>query len=128
MACGQQQIGLATQKRGDLHNVADGGHISTLIGGVNICQHRTTNRILDRLHHLKPGINAKPTLAPKGRAVRLVKAAFEHELRTRSGTIFGHLPRNHLRVIAAFKLAGASDNQKGGVVADRQVTDRNSMH
>ena len=70
----------------------------------------------------------KTAFAAQRRAVGLVIRAFEDELRTMGCANLGHLACDHLRVVCAFQLAGASNHQKRVVIADRKVTDIYIMH
>ncbi len=127
LAGGQQKIGLPRQERRDLDHIHHRRRLARLARVMDIGQDRHPHRP-HRLQHLQPGLQPQAALARQRGAVGLVIAGLEHILRPGGGTGLRHSPRDHLRVVQAFQLAGARDDQKRPVVADAQVADPDLDH
>ena len=123
VACGQQHVGLAAQEGGDLQDVGHFGSNRALAFGMHIGQHRHADGLAHRLQRLQPGVDAHAAHAGQRGAVGLVVGRLEHILRACGIAGFFHLACDHLRVVDAFQLAGASNQCQRTVIADGQIGD-----
>ena len=95
---------------------------------MHIRQHRHIIGAGHGLQDLQTLFDAQTALAREGGAVGLVIAGLEDELRASRVTGFFQDACDHLRVVFALQLAGASDHGEGTVVADGQVANAQLGH
>ena len=74
------EVGLASQKRRDLQDVADSGSRRGLIPLVNVGQKGKPRGSFDLRQNLEPRCEARPAETVDAGAIGLIEARFEHEL------------------------------------------------
>src|SRR5262245_37313201 len=109
---GPQQIGLATEERGDLQDVRDLGRLVGLMSFVNVGDDGRADFVLDLSQYAQPFFHSQAAKRAGGRAVCFVVRGFEDERDVEPRRDARNLAGHHHRVIFRFDHAWAGDQEE----------------
>ena len=124
----QQQVGLPAQKGRDLEHVHGLGGSGTLLGGVNVGQHRDVAALAHFGQDRQRPLQAQATFAAQAGAVGLVEAGLVDQANSELVRDFLDRLRHFKRVLAQFERAGPRDQGEGPIIGDVEFADFDDVH
>ena len=120
---GDQQVGLAAEKGGNLEHVHRLGDRRALVLAVHVGEHRATVGGAQFGEHRQGGIHPDAARGAQARAVRLVERRLVDQPDSRVGGDFGERAAHVVGVAGAFHLARPGDQDQRAPRADAQAAD-----
>lgn len=122
---GDHEIGLPAQERRNLQNIDGSDNRRTLLGRMNICDHRQAQGFPDFREDWQAVCKSQTACGLDGRAVGLVETGLVDQPDTEIFRDFLQCTSHFKGMRAGFQLTGPRNQCQGQITADLQVTNGN---